>query len=280
MESRRGLWIFVAVVLAVMCLCAVVITLVAVGALSNLGVDWSGIPAPGEERIARSFEVGVAPRLKIDNFAGGVTVRGGETGTIEVIAIKKGTRAQRDKIQVEMIEQEGGLVITTRKPSPLGIASVSLEIRTPPDTHLELHTGSGGLEVEGLSGPMVLDTGSGGIDVQDVTGELEARAGSGGIEVTGSRGPVSLETGSGGIDYEGVPQGECRFTTGSGGIELTLPSDLSVWVDLSTGSGSIDVDYEVEGEVSPRKVQGVIGSGDQGTIYAHTGSGSISLNRR
>ena len=47
-----------------------------------------------------------------------------------------------------------------------------------------------------------------------------------------------------------------------------------------TTSGSVDVAYEVDGQISRQDVQGIIGSGDVATIYAHTGSGSIDLTRQ
>ena len=44
--------------------------------------------------------------------------------------------------------------------------------------------------------------------------------------------------------------------------------------------GDIDVDFAVDGQVTRREVRGVIGSGAQGTIYAHTGAGNIDVVRR
>jgi DUF4097 and DUF4098 domain-containing protein YvlB len=91
---------------------------------------------------------------------------------------------------------------------------------------------------------------------------------------------VHLDTATGSITYEGAPQGECRFETGSGSIKLWMPADLAMEVELETGSGTIEVEYEVAGRVTKREVQGVIGDGSQGSIYAHTGSGGIDLQRR
>jgi len=40
------------------------------------------------------------------------------------------------------------------------------------------------------------------------------------------------------------------------------------------------VGFAVDGEVTRGEVQGVIGSGAEGTIYAHTGAGNIDVVRR
>jgi DUF4097 and DUF4098 domain-containing protein YvlB len=100
------------------------------------------------------------------------------------------------------------------------------------------------------------------------------------MDVRGAAGTARLDTGAGSISYQGTPQGECRFETGAGNITLALPADLNIQVDLETRVGNIDVDFSVDGQVTRREVQGVIGSGAQGTIYAHSGAGNIDVVRR
>jgi hypothetical protein len=53
-----------------------------------------------------------------------------------------------------------------------------------------------------------------------------------------------------------------------------------VAVDLETGMGTIDAGFAVDGYASRQEVKGTIGTGDQGSIYAHTGAGSIDLIKR
>jgi len=279
-RNSRSIWIFAIVVLVFMGLCALLVTAVALGALALPKVDLGG-KAPGEDRIEQTFDVGASPNLTIKNFAGGVTVRAGAEGKIEVVATKRGmSKSRRDQITIDMAQEESGVAIETRLPGGIGMVYVDLEITAPASTRLDLRTGSGGVVVEGLTGDVKVDTGSGGIDLRDVPGAIVASTGSGGIDVTAGGGPVELHTGSGGIEYEGIPRGDCRFETGSGGIELRLPATLSIAVDLSTGSGGVDVGYDVVGQRSRKQVKGTIGSGDQGSIFAHTGSGSIDLEKQ
>jgi DUF4097 and DUF4098 domain-containing protein YvlB len=110
-----------------------------------------------------------------------------------------------------------------------------------------------------------------------VNGSLDAHSGSGGIDVNGVTGQVRLDTGSGSVEYLGDPSGECRFETGSGRIVLRFPAALDAQVDLSTGSGTVDIGFPVEGDVGRREVRGVIGSGEKASIYAHTGTGNIDV---
>jgi DUF4097 and DUF4098 domain-containing protein YvlB len=265
----------------------------------------------------RTFEVGPAPDLRVDTFAGAVTVRAGSGGEIRVVATKRAPRtSDPERIEIQMVEQGNGLVVRAQNPRRLSNAAVNFEITAPPGTRLDAHSGSGSVQVNGLEGgvrvdtgsgsvtlrdlkgdvdahtgsgsmeaskvegSLVLDTGSGRVTIEDMVGDSKAHTGSGGIDVYGARGIGLFDTGSGSVEYEGSPVGECRFKTGSGSITLRLPADLDARVDLHTGSGSIDVAYPVDGQASRNDVQGVIGSGDGATIVAHTGTGSIQLISR
>lgn len=322
--QNRGVWIFVGLSLLILCCCAASVVLAATGVISAVSSSLDGFPLllresaeHGGERIERSFDVGGAPRLEIDNFAGSVTVRAGEGDTIHVAATKQVRRASDlERIEVNTSERDGGLVIKTKRPSGLSGASVKLEIITPTDTRLDLdtgagqvnvhglrngveaHSGSGNIDVSELGGTVLLDTGSGsltihrldgsleadtgsgGVVMKEVRGDIEAHTGSGGMEVYEAEGRVQLDTGSGGIRYEGKPEGDCRFETGSGSITLVLPAELDMKVELSTGSGGISVEYDVMGRMTRTEVSGIIGGGGEGLIDAHTGSGSIELMRR
>jgi DUF4097 and DUF4098 domain-containing protein YvlB len=321
MESKnRGVWILV--VLAGIALCCCVVLLAAVALTQVWGWNWGLEVQPfwqqggGVEgaRIERTFDVGTAPTLTVDNVAGNLIVRSGDGTEIRVVAVKRAPLlTDLERIEVRITPQEGALRIETTRPRTLTSASVDLTITAPAGARLDLSTGSGKVEVSGfdhgaqihtgsgnvvaqdLAGEVALhtgsgsltigefvgrlkaDTGSGGIQVRGMDGELEAHTGSGSLNVTEATGPARLSTGSGGVDYQGSPQGECRFTTGSGSITLRLPANLNAQVDLYTGSGNVRVDYPVEGLMMRSEVQGTIGRGGETAIFAETGSGGIDV---
>ena len=264
MESKnRNVWIILAVIVVVLCCCALAVAAAAVGMFATWPLDWTGATSLQSERSEQSFVAGETPSLKIDSFAGNVIVRTGQSGLIQVAATKNArSKDDLDRIEVEVSERDGGLVINTEKPSSLNNASVDLEITAPAGTRVDAFTGAGN------------------VDLNDSTGEIDAHSGAGDIDVRGAAGCARLDTGAGSIRYQGTPQGDCRFETGAGSITLTLPADLNVRVDLETGTGDIDVDFAVDGTVTRREVQGVIGSGAQATIYARSGAGNIDLIRR
>jgi DUF4097 and DUF4098 domain-containing protein YvlB len=304
-SDRRAVWIYVAVALLLMCCCCAMVTAAAAGSwFASWPFSWS-FDRPfersfstdqGQEGMDRIFRVDAAPRLAIDNFAGSITVRNGEEGEMRVIAVKKAPSAgSLDRITIEVDEREGGLVIETRKSQVLGSGSVQFEIIAPTNTDLDLHTGAGNVDVRGFRSNLMLDSGAGSLSIQDaagiidaqsgagsismrgVSGEVDAHSGAGSIDISDAEGQMRLDTGTGSISYRGALRDDCRFESGAGSIELRLPADLDMEVDLGTGIGSIDVGYAVDGIVDQREVRGVIGSGRDGSIYAQTGSGGIDL---
>ena len=283
MEQRNSrVWIVLVAVLVALCCCLVVAGAAVAGWFFTWPPDWLGPDGFEGDRIERTFSAGGDPWLNIDNFAGSVTVRAGESGEIRVVAIKKAPSfASLDRVEIQMSERQGGLEIKTHKSAILQNASVRLEISAPPGTRLDLHTGAGSVEVSGLGTQIRVDSGAGSITLSDLSGNIYAHTGAGSIDLRNASGTaVDLDTGAGSIHYEGELAGECRFETGAGSITLRLPAGLDMEVDLDTGTGTVDVGYAVDGQVTKREVRGVVGDGSDGRIYAHTGTGSIDLVRR
>lgn len=315
MEPRNRNVIIVVVALAVLfCLCLATAAALVLSSffISDSRTSGPGLSAGAEEN--RTFAVEPGAALRVDNFSGNVTVRAADEGHILVVATRRAaSTASRDRIQVEFQETSQGLEIRTTRPPGLLNAYVELDIQVPPGTPVEVETGSGNLEVRGvaggveastgsgnvvaggLAGGVDLHTGSGRVELQDVLGgaraetgsgsltlrgiegDLEAHSGSGGIQVEGADGQVRLDTGSGSVEYRGTPAGECRFETGTGSVVLYLPADLDARVDLETSSGTVDIQFPVDGERSRERVRGVIGSGEEASIWTRTGSGSIDV---
>jgi lia operon protein LiaG len=164
---------------------------------------------------------------------------------------------------------------------------------------MTLDTGSGGVEVTDMTGDLVLDSGSGGATLDGVRGgklnldigsgslrgreidvsELVADVGSGGIRLSGVKTPrLHLETGSGGSDVELLgPVQDIQVEAGSGGVTLRLPATLGAMVDIETGSGSIDTDFEVKVQRMERHaLRGTVGDG-RGRVKIEAGSGTVRL---
>ena len=166
---------------------------------------------------------------------------------------------------------------------------------------LHLDAGSGGVDITDVTGDVRLDAGSGGATIDGVRGgtlrmdigsgslrgraidvsELRADVGSGGVRLSGVKTPrLHLEAGSGGSDVELLSSPEDVFIeSGSGGVTLRMPAATSASVDIETGSGGIDTDFEVKlSRIEKRALRGTIGTG-KGHIKIESGSGNVRLMR-
>ena len=265
-RKNRNIWIAVLVIIIVGCCCITAVTAGALGWFVTWG-DTAEI-APEilvlfprtSEQIEETFQVGESPSLEIRSFAGEITVRPSQDNVIHVVATKGASRTSSlDRITVSMSKEGDRVVIRTKKTSTVSSGYVNLDITATPGTELDVTTGAGTM------------------NFRDMTGSIRAHSGAGEIDARGAAGPMELGTGAGSVTYEGTPSGRCRFETGAGEITLRLPANPNVRVDLGTGLGTVSVRYDVDGQTSPRNVEGVIGDGSQGSIYAHTGVGTVSV---
>jgi len=182
------------------------------------------------------------------------------SGSVKAVRIKGAARLRSASGSVNGEDLSGGDV-------DLDTASGGASLTNASDVGTcRLHSSSGPVRARHVKADsMHLDSGSGGVTADDVTcSRLTGKSGSGHVSVTfASSAPnnVVVETG-----------------TGSGSVNVTLPSGFAGRVDLSAGSGSIDVDLPVtiKGSIGKRRVTGSIGEGN-GSLSAHTGSGSIHV---
>jgi DUF4097 and DUF4098 domain-containing protein YvlB len=88
-----------------------------------------------------------------------------------------------------------------------------------------------------------------------------------------------MHTGSGSIRVQGDQTGRWEFGTGSGGIDIDLPTSAAFDLSAHTGSGGITVDYPLKMQTishNRHDLVGVVGSGGF-QLSARTGSGHIRI---
>jgi hypothetical protein len=257
------------VALVLLCGCLVLAGLATAPWWTNWNITWGwdadGAPwvANETERIEKTFAVGSEPSLEVDNFAGTVIIQAQEGDSIEVVATKRTQHAHDlDRIEVEMEQQPGKLLIYTQKPSDLDNTTVKLEIGAPAGTRLVIRSGAGTVDVRGLQSSLEVQNGAGTVAIRDAAGT------------------VVVNSGAGTIEYQGRPEGDCRFWSGAGTITLRVPRDLDMNVDLSTSLGTVRSDFGVSGHVSLRSIQGAIGTGDDARITARSEVGTVTLEQQ
>lgn len=148
---------------------------------------------------------------------------------------------------------------------------------------VRLQTGSGDVRAHEVSGAVRGGTGSGDVEVEESgPGDIELHTGSGNIRARGIQGGFRGETGSGDITAEGTQSGAWEIHTGSGNVNLRLPSNAAFDADISTSSGSIEMDSPIEMTVqgrveeTRRHIRGKVHGGGP-LLQVRTGSGDIHI---
>ena len=145
--------------------------------------------------------------------------------------------------------------------------------------HQQVHTGSGNIRAENVAAPFHAQTGSGDIEASLTgSGDVDAHTGSGTIHVRGINGGMQAKTGSGDIETNGTVSGPWQLHSGSGNIRLAMASNNGFNLDLHTSSGSIhsDLPITVQGSMSPHQMKGTVRGGGP-TVEVSTGSGDVEI---
>jgi DUF4097 and DUF4098 domain-containing protein YvlB len=139
------------------------------------------------------------------------------------------------------------------------------------------------MEGREISGPITAEAGSGDLQLElKGGGDVDVHTGSGNIDVHGVKGALRAEAGSGDISIAGAQTGDWEIRTGSGDVQLRPPTDAAFDLEASTGSGSVVVDRPVtmtiQGEVRNlhHHVSGKVAGGGP-SLRVHTGSGDVHI---
>jgi hypothetical protein len=238
------------------------------------------------------------------NILPGVGV-GGNRDNVQMVAQNPPIRQEGNSVHIDYVEVKN--------------ISVDYEITVPADTTIRSHSGSGDQLVEGthgnvdvttgsgdvklthLTGEVTLQTGSGDVRAREISGPVKGGTGSGDVEIeetgagdiylhTGSgniiargvQGGFRGETGSGDVTAEGTQSGSWEIHTGSGNVHVQLPSNAAFDADISTSSGTVDVESPIEMTVQGRvgdthkQIRGKVRGGGP-LLRVHTGSGDIHI---
>lgn len=148
---------------------------------------------------------------------------------------------------------------------------------------IHLQTGSGNVRAHEISGPVRGGAGSGDIEVEESgSGDVDMHTGSGNITVRGIQGAFHADAGSGNITAQGTQTGAWEIRTGSGNIRVGLPENAAFDANISTSSGTLEVNdpltMTVQGRVQERhkSIAGKVRGGGP-LLTVKTGSGDIHI---
>jgi DUF4097 and DUF4098 domain-containing protein YvlB len=179
--------------------------------------------------------------------------------------------------------------------------TVAITVLVPKGAHVKLGTGNGAVSVERVGGDVQASTGNGRVHVESTEGAVRVATGNGDVDVHGAKasvrvstgngrvnvgtteGPVEVRTGNGDIDVTMTSlkaKDDMTFSTGSGGVRVTLPAGYNGELDATTGNGEIrsDFDLKIQGRMDPRRVRATIGNGGP-RLRLSTGNGRLEVRK-
>ena len=256
----------------------------------------------------RTLRVNGNVNLQVETGSGSISVRSGSSDSVQVTGHIQasewfgGGNADERVKQIQNnppIQQSGNDIRIGHIDDPelRHNISISYEIVVPASTELRTSSGSGNLDISGVSGPLEAGTGSGSIRVSSIGAGVRAHTGSGSIDANGVKGELYAQTGSGNIQASNIAggfdghtgsghlvleqssPGSVKAETGSGGLELR---NVRGSLQAQAGSGTIKAEGEATGEWTLHTGSGSVElrfpQNASFDLSAHTGSGSINVN--
>jgi hypothetical protein len=225
----------------------------------------SGTPTPGQP-MHWSGHVGAGQAMEVRTIAGTIHVTAA-TGDVGEIEAKVHDGDPDTAPAVRFTEDEHGVVARV-EPREHGCehdhhdGTVDFEVRVPAGAHLVARSVHGGIDVEGVSGPVDLHTVDGGIAIRAAT---SARARTVNGSVTASFRTPDLDADS-------------ELETVNGPVQVTLPAAANADLSASTLNGEIHVGFPLSGSSDRRSTHGSIGHGGR-ELRLRTVNGTIEVSR-
>jgi hypothetical protein len=224
----------------------------------------------------RSYPLSAGGQLQITNVNGRIEIEGVEGSTVEVRA-ERVARGATESVARELLPritikediQPDKVSLETGRISGILIGasfSVDYHVRAPRSVMVHARTTNGPVEVQALTGRVVINTVNGPINGRDLSGGVEART---------VNGPLNIALSSVGEDL-------IDLRTTNGPLQLALPEKTKANLSASTVNGPIEtagLTLDLMGEQSRRRVRGRLNGG--GTpIELNTVNGRIEVTPR
>jgi DUF4097 and DUF4098 domain-containing protein YvlB len=245
--------------------------------------------AQGEE-WKKSFPISGRAELRVETSDANIRVDTWDQKNIEARVTSDKWGVGQGGIQVFDHQTGDAVEIEVRFPHGLHVFSMGsrrtlVEIHMPREGKVRLHTGDGAIELREVKGDLDLESGDGRVEAEGVDGVLRAHSGDGHIRVRGRFDNLDVSTSDGRIEVEALAGSTIgkgwSVKTGDGGVSLSVPENFAADVALRTGDGhiSLDMPLTVEGRYDSSNIHGKLNGGGGGLLDIHTGDGSIRLGK-
>jgi hypothetical protein len=239
--------------------------------------------AVATETVQRTFNLPAGHPVVLQNLNGSVAVTGWDGDQVRVVAVKTARAASESRayaylrqVQVQVVDRDGKMMITTRTPGEDGglrgwitctgvEGEVAYQLSVPRGASVAAVTVNGNVEVTGMTAPLRAGSTNGNVTLLELHGPVEASSVNGNIH-------VDLRT-------AGLRQG-MELSTVNGNIVLYTRPELQAYLDARTANGSVgsDLTFQVAGTRSRSRIVGSLNGGTTKLVLRST-NGSIWLRR-
>jgi len=232
------------------------------------------------EEFHQTYPLVAGGRVSLSNINGGVRVAAWDRNEVRVDAVKRARKPERlREAEIKVEAGPASVRIETNYPEYRNNnpgrrwerddqpATVEYTLTVPRSAVIEdFSLINGGLELEGLAGP---------VKANSINGRVAARALSGPVQLSVINGALE-------VSLDRLAEGQSvALSSVNGPVSLTLPSDASAHVRASTVHGSIRNDFNLPvrvGEYVGRDLEGRLGEGSARVRLSNV-NGQISLRR-
>jgi len=198
-------------------------------------------PSASTDEWNKTYNLETTPTVRVRTSDANIHVTSWESRSVSARVTTKGWEIGGDGINIVEHQSGGTIDIEVRFPRHVfqvnwGNRQVDIEIKLPHDANIDLNTGDGNVDVQGISGAAVVRSGDGNLELSEMEGSLQAHTGDGNIDMRNLRGNLNMRTGDGRIEATGI-DGSLRAETGDGRIRVSGRFDL---LDVRTGDGGVE----------------------------------------
>jgi DUF4097 and DUF4098 domain-containing protein YvlB len=247
----------------------------------------SAYPSSTHDQWSKTYQAAQMPNLVVRTSDANIRVDAWDNPTIEATVTTDGYRIGDGGVSIRDNQAGNRIELEVKLPRDyfhvsFGRRNVDVVLHVPRSLNLDLHTGDGAIDINGVSGQMALRSGDGHIEVNGVDGKLDATAGDGHVKVSGRFDQLDLRTGDGSIEAEVLSGSNMSsgwtLHTGDGHLIMRVPETFSADVDIHTNDGHIDLDLPVAvlGRTENHEIHGRLNQGGQ-LLTLRAGDGSIHL---
>ncbi len=243
-------------------------------------------PRAHAEEWAKSYAISGRAQVRVDTNDGAVKVYTSDSKQVEFRVDYEGLELNKN-LHIDSRQDGDSVQINARVSSHWGFSwggrnrGIRIEVRMPKDADLQVDTGDGSVQTQGLSGRVKIHTGDGSVRAESVSGDVDIDTGDGSITVESAKGDIRLRTGDGHIDARNL-DGKVDATSGDGHIKLDGRLDA---LNIKTGDGGIDARLQPGSKIATSwsirtgdgSVDIVLPADLQANIDASTNDGHISL---